>query len=396
MVDGSATGGYWDDSEGREDKYKQDGVNIEAGDVFSKYCSVINKGTYGISPYIKVSDLSRGNFRGPRGFIFQNLPEGFIYTGAVDGIGTKVVPIIASGKVQTSASNVIAMTGMDITRWGGLPLLFMNIFDVRTLGEVDSETFELCKEIMNGLAVLAHKHKYVLFTGETAEVGQCVGSEITDAKVMFNWGGVMLGAYHPEKMILGDTLAPGQVIIALRDDFRSNGISSLRKALSIKYGPEWWKNPDAKADIIAAASESAQYDRFLNTIHGWFNSDPLDPIIKMHLVVHLSGGAFKSKLGDDILKPMGLSATLDNLFDPPSIMQKCAEWRDMNQEECYKTWNGGQGAIVVIDAKDVEVFCSMAKSFGVDSKLAGRITSKGERTVYILSKFSKEQYWIEY
>lgn len=371
-------------------KYKQDGVDIEAGDVFSRYCNEINKSTYGLSPYVRIADLSRGNFRGPKGFTFENLPEGFVQTAAMDGIGTKVVIIIASGKVVTSASNVIAMTAMDVTRWGGLPLLFINIFDARTIGEVGSETFGLCQEVMVGLKAIAHEHKYVLFTGETAELGLCVGSENPNAELMFNWGGAMIGVYHPDKMILGDTLAPGQVIIALRDDFRSNGISSVRKALAIKYGPKWWDNPESLKDVIACASPSAQYDRLLNTAHGWFNDDPLQALIKMHLVVHLSGGAFESKLGDDMLKPLNLSAELDDLFEPPEIMKKCAQWRGMSPRECYKTWNGGQGAIVVVDESEAESFLALAKDFKIDAKRVGRITEREEYTVLIKSKFGDE------
>jgi phosphoribosylaminoimidazole (AIR) synthetase len=375
-----------------EDKYKQDGVDIDAGDAFSKYCNEINKSTYRLSPYVRITDLSRGNFRGPKAWEFVNLLPGCLTTAAMDGIGTKVVPIVAAGKLMTSASNVIAMTAMDITRWGGLPLLFLNIFDVRTLGRVGSVTFELCQEVMDGLQAIAHEHRYVLFTGETAELGLCVGSENLDAKVMFNWGGAMIGVYHPDKMILGDTLAPGQVIIALRDDFRSNGISSVRKALDLKYGSEWWSNPAALEDVIACASPSAQYDRLLNTAHGWWLNDyPLCPIIDMHLVVHLSGGAFESKLGEDMLKPLNLSAELDDLFDPPAIMKKCAEWRGMSPRECYKTWNGGQGAIAVVDeGNDTERFLTLAKRFNVEAKVAGRITEKREYTVAIKSKFGDE------
>jgi phosphoribosylaminoimidazole (AIR) synthetase len=377
-----------------ESKYKQDGVDIEAGDVFSRYCNEINKSTYGLSPYVRIADLSRGNFRGPKGFVFENLPSGYLETAAMDGIGTKVVIIVASGKVVTSASNVIAMTAMDITRWGGFPLIFINIFDARSIGDVGSETFGLCQEVMDGLKTIAHEHKYVLFTGETAELGLCVGSENPDAKLMFNWGGAMLGVYHPDKMILGDTLAPGQVIIALRDDFRSNGISSVRKALAIKYGSKWWDNPEAMEDVIACASSSAQYDRLLNTAHGWFNAefnaDPLQSLVKMHLVVHLSGGAFESKLGNDMLKPLNLSAELDDLFEPPEIMKKCAEWRGMSPQECYKTWNGGQGAIVVVDEYEAESFLTLAKNFKVEAKRVGRITERKEHTVLIKSKFGDE------
>jgi phosphoribosylformylglycinamidine cyclo-ligase len=371
------------------DLYKLDGVDINAGDAFSRFCNDINKGTYELSNFVRITDLSQGNFRGPKGYSFINLPEGCVETGGMDGIGTKVVIIVAAGNVFTSASNVIAMTAMDITRWGGLPLLFMNTFDVRSIGDIGSETFQMCQDVMKGLEKIAHQEKYVLFTGETAELGLCIGSENPDAKLMFNWCGAMMGVYHPEKMILGNSLKPGQIIIALRDDFRSNGISSVRKALAMKYGPDWWNNPDALQDIIACASPSELYDRMLNTAHGWFDKDPMKSRFNIHLIVHLSGGAFESKLGSDLLKPLGLSAELTDLFDPPEIMVKCAEWRGMKPEDCYKTWNGGQGAIVVVDPNQADEFILFAGEFGIEAKKAGKITEKRDHTVSIASKFGQ-------
>ncbi|NCF75210.1 MAG: hypothetical protein GWO87_01850 [Xanthomonadaceae bacterium] len=373
------------------DLYRQDGVNIDAGDAFSRFCNNINNNTYRLSKFVKITDMSQGNFRGPKGYSFINLPKGCIETGEVDGIGTKVVVIVAAGNIFTSASNVIAMTAMDITRWGGLPLLFMNTFDVRSLGDINSKTFQLCQEVMKGLEAIAHKEKYVLFTGETAEIGLCVGSENPDAKLMFNWCGNMIGVYHPQKMILGNTLKPGQIIIALRDYLRCNGFSSVRKALSIKYGPDWWNNPEASEDILACSSPSVLYDRMLNVAHGWFDANPMKPRFNMHLIVHLSGGAFESKLGNDLLRPLGLSAELTDLFQPPEIMVKCAKWRGMKAKDCYKTWNGGQGAIVVVDPEEADDFILFAEEFGIEAKKAGRITEKKDYTVSIVSKFGKRE-----
>lgn len=373
----------------KPDLYKQDGVDINAGDAFSAFAKEQCQMTYGASPWVRVHDLSRGNFRGPRGFTPKNLPNGYIWTGGTDGIGTKVVIIDAAGNFKEAGSNLIAMSAMDITRWGGLPLVFLNIFDTRALGKVDSTTFEASKDLMLGLCRDAISHKYVVLGGETAELGLCVGSENPNATLMFNWGGCMIGVYHPDKMILGDTLQPGQAVVVLRDDFRSNGISSVRKALAIKYGPEWWKNPEAMTDVLAAASPSTQYDRFLNMLHGWDNwSHDFEPSITMHLIVHLSGGAFKSKLGDDILKPLGLSADLTDLFEPPEIMKKCADWRGMPSEECYRTWNGGQGALVVVDRHQASHFVRRARKWGIQAKEAGVIRKKQKRyTVAIRDKF---------
>ena len=61
----------------------------------------------------------------------------------------------------------------------------------------------------------------------------------------------------------------------------------------------------------------------------------------------------------------------------------------MKSEDCYKTWNGGQGAIVVVDPDKVKSFMIFANVFGIDAKVAGKITEKKDYTILIKSKFSK-------
>lgn len=380
------------------DTYAQDGVNISAGDAFSAFTGQLCRESYGNSPYVRVTDLSRGAFRGPRGFNLQGLPEGTMLTGVMDGIGTKVVLIDVAGTYAFAAHDIIAMTAMDITRYGGLPLVFMNIFDVHSL-TAERRTPDYCRMIMAGLASLAKQHGYVLLTGETAELGLCVGSENPEAAVKFNWGGAMLGVYHPDKMILGDTLAPGQAVIALADTFRSNGISSVRKALQARYGERWWslenREEETGSDISDCATPSAQYDRFLNRLHGWLSPETgYKPLVRMHGVVHLSGGAFESKLGHDLLAPHGLSAKLDTLFEPPAIMHRCAKWRGLTAEDCYRTWNGGQGALVIVDRDDTLRFLLAAQVQGLEAQVAGEILPQQDYRVMIRSQFDDS--WITY
>jgi len=371
-----------------KDKYRQDGVNIEEGDDFSAFAGEICRQTYGISPFVKVHDMSAGNFRGPRGFSFIKVPKGCVETKAADGPGTKVVLIDAAGTYGRAAHEVFAMTASDISRWGGIPLVFASVLDTSTLGEKGSATNNAAREVIKSARSAAQESRIVILTGETAELGSCVGSENPDATFKFNWAGVMTGLYHPKKMILGQTLRQGQIIMALQEfGFRANGISSVRKALKIKYGDKWWANPEAKEDIIACAQPSVLYDRFLTNLNGWNEYPPYDPAIKMHLIVHLSGGAFESKLAGDILFPRGLSAVIDNLFEPPKIMQKCAKWRGMSEDESYKTWNGGQGMLVVIDGKDEKRFVEWAELSHHYAQKCGKIVKKSKPQVILESKF---------
>jgi len=368
--------------------YATDGVDVEEEALFSAFAGGVCKASYQNSPFIDVHDFSGGGFRGPRPFSFKNLPEGYFIEASTDGIGTKGILHDAAHTHHLAAYDIIAMTASDITRFGGLPLVFINVFDTVSIGEKGDEVSETYKSAIAGLGEVAKKEKIVLLKGETAQMGDAIGSEIKDSKTKLNWSGTMIGAYHKDKMITGETLAPGQAIVALKENgFRCNGISSIRKALQMKFGKEWFKNPEAKESIQKCATPSVLYDTYINTLHGWFAKD-FKPEVKIHALVHLSGGALREKLAKDLLLPRRLSAELTDLWEPPNIMRECAFWRNIHDEEFYEVWHGGQGMLLLVDEKDADYCIKRAKDFGVEAKVAGKISKTAEPQVVIDSKLT--------
>lgn len=371
--------------------YAQDGVNVAEGDDFSSFAAKVCKSTYGNSPFVEIKDFSHGHFRGPRGVKFVNLPADCYFDVAPDGIGTKVVIITAALSHHTAARDVLAMTCADISRWGGLPLLFSSVLDVATLGNEGDQTNLNFRKALTGLVEAADEQGIVLYKGETAELGACVGSDDPEAVTKFNWAGFAVGVYHDSRIINGDSLEPGQRVIALREHgFRSNGISSVRKALKLKFGDQWWNNPEAMGAIQAAARPSILYDKFLAFINGWLNPN-FRKDFQIHSIVHVTGGGIKSKFAEDILFPRGLSADLTDLWDPPEIMRQCAEWRGMSEAECYEAWNGGQGMLIVVDEADVKPIIDIAgRVYGIEAKECGQITQWQHTAVALKSRFGGE------
>ncbi|MEI8270480.1 MAG: AIR synthase-related protein [bacterium] len=368
--------------------YSEDGVDVEEESSFSSFAGSVCKASYENSPFVEVHDLSGGSFRGPRPFTFKNLPEGYMIEASTDGIGTKGIIIDTAKTHHLAAYDLIAMTASDITRFGGVPLILINVFDTVSIGNKGDEVSEIYKSAISGLGEVAKESKIVVLKGETAQMGVAIGSEIVDSKTKLNWSGTMIGAYHKDKMVTGESIAPGQVIIALKENgFRSNGISSVRKALREKFGSEWWNNQEAKESIKLASAPSVLYDMYVNTLHGWFSKD-FKPEIKIHSIVHLSGGALKEKLAKDILFPKKLSAELFDLWEPPQIMKQCAEWRKISDEEFYEVWHGGQGMLLIIDEKDAEHATKRATDFGIHAKVVGKITKEENPQVSIISKLN--------
>jgi phosphoribosylformylglycinamidine cyclo-ligase len=369
----------------------KDPVNLSLGDKISAYAGRLTRTTHKNSPWVIVDEPSE-HFRSEITFDILNHLPGRRVIIAPDGIGTKVLIIDAVRGYKNAARDIIAMTAGDITRSGGCPIIFSNVLDVSSLGKNDtSETFKAVQLLFDGLVEVANELKFNCIKGETAELSVCVDSPNPDAVLKFNWSGFMLGVVHPDKAITGRTLAPGQVIISLREfGFRSNGISAVRATMENKFGSDWWQE-EALLQIIA--TPSTLYDHLFTYLNGWHNQDNnFECLLKPHLICHLSGGSFKGKFFEDVLKPKGLAAHLYDLWEPPAVVSACAAWSGMDDEKLYEKWSCGQGALVVVDAKDVDPFLLYAKNFGIDAKVAGEIFSATNPELRIVSKFSNRTF----
>ena len=371
--------------------YAEDGVPINAEDEFSRRCGALCRTTYGNSRFVKITDICDSGHRSPRGFQFVNIPEGCYVDFTADGCGAKPVIIDAVHTHKTAGTDLLAMLLADIDRWGGLALIVVDHLDLNTLVEVDSMPFNTYLDMMRGLCESATEQGVVVYSGETAQMTDCVGSDIPNSPTKFNWSGACIGLYDPKRIITGTSIEPGMVVMALREKgFRGNGWSAVRKAFRLQFGDEWWRNSDAKPWLQEAATPSTLYDRFLTTANGWHSPDFQQQII-MHCIAHISGGGIDLKFGKSILFKMGLSADLNNLWEPPEVMRQVVQWRGMHDREAYKVFNGGQGALAVIDAADVKKFIRLAEQFNIEAKACGTITKESSPRVTINSKFNGEK-----
>jgi phosphoribosylaminoimidazole (AIR) synthetase len=67
----------------------------------------------------------------------------------------------------------------------------------------------------------------------------------------------------------------------------------------------------------------------------------------------------------------------------------------MSDKELYEKWSCGQGALVVLDQKDVDVFIKFAsQNFHIEARVVGEIYDNNEPSLRIKSKFSGQT--IEY
>jgi len=71
------------------------------------------------------------------------------------------------------------------------------------------------------------------------------------------------------------------------------------------------------------------------------------------------------------LRPSGLGAELNDLFEPCDLMKHLKDIGKVSDEEAYKTWNMGQGMLVI--TPEPEKVISISKERGIEAKVCGEI-----------------------
>lgn len=355
--------------------YAADGVDVSAEEVWSRHAHHVCKSTYEASPYVRIAQEASQHFRLGGGFTWAlDALQDARLDVAADGLGTKPVLTAASGLWEGAAHDLLAMVAHDLAREGGHLALLTTVLSVRGVGGDRSPERTALERMLRELAALAKAHRFVLYKGETAQVGKESFRELFgDVSQAFFWEGVGHGVFDARRRIQTEGLRVGQVVVALREQgFRCNGISSVRASFERKFGSDWQRNPACSAYRTQAAAPSALYLGLLDAVLGWDTN--VGPVVPVYGIAHITGGGLPGKFGEDILFRHNLSAELDDLWEPPAIMEACREWRDMSEEECYRTWNSGQGMLVVIDKGDAARFLALAAEQGTEARVCGTLT----------------------
>lgn len=358
--------------------YKKSGVNIELGDMASKILYQAakktwenRKGTIGevITPF--------DDFSGLRMVDIGALPKGSFICLGFDGVGTKVEIAERMSKHDTMAFDLFAMVCDDAVIRGGEPVLLGSVLDVKSLGEGRNSNVDFIKALARGYVKAAKEAKVAVINGELAELGARISGF---GSFNYNWGAGLVWFANKDRLITGKKVKVGDSIVALQErGFRSNGLSLARRILEDNYGANWHTkdfNGENLAENVLVPSKI--YSRVICDMTGGFSNKIK---VNIHALAHVTGGGVPGKLGR-ALRPSGFGAQLDNLFSPCKLMLHLQKIGDVEDEEAYKTWNMGQGMLIV--TSEPEKVIKIAKDYHISSKVAGRIIPKKE--IKIISK----------
>lgn len=355
-------------------KYADSGVNIKLGDDASKILYEAAKKTFE-NRKDKIGEiiLPFDDFSGVRVIDIGNLPKNSFMCMGFDGIGTKVEIAQRMNNHSTIAFDLFAMVCDDAIMRGAEPVLVGSVLDVDSL----DSNIEMVKQLAEGYIAAAKEANVAVVNGEIAELPGFVGGY---GNFKYNWGAGIIWFADKDKLFTGKEIKEGDSIVVLQEKgFRSNGLSLVRKTFGLKHGEEW-HNFDFEGEKLGnmVLVPSTIYSKTLVHMNGGFKTEGC---CKIHGVAHITGGGLPGKLGR-ILKPSGLGAELNDLFEPCKAMKYCQKLGEVNDKEAYKTWNMGQGLAIITPEPNKVI--EEAEKFNIKGQLAGKIIN--EKVIKIKSK----------
>lgn len=359
---------YFKENSEKRITYSDSGVNIELGDDVSKILYNAAKQTW-INRRGKLGELivPFDDFSGIRAIDVSNLPNGTLMNIGFDGVGTKIEIAERVGNHSTIAFDLFAMVCDDACIRGAEPVLIGSILDVNSLRKDGETHIEQVKQLAKGYIESAKAANVAIVNGEVAELGNRVGGY---GKFNYNWGAGVIWFCKKDKLLTGMEIKEGDYVVSFREKgFRSNGLSLVRKVFKNIYGEEWHNEKLGNETLgNLVLTPSIIYCKTIIKAYGGIDTDQEAEI---HGIAHITGGGIPGKLGR-VLKPSGLGADLYDLFEPPEIMKHCQKIGGILDEESYKTWNMGNGMLVI--TPEPEKIIKIAELNRIEAKISGRIT----------------------
>jgi phosphoribosylformylglycinamidine cyclo-ligase len=143
-----------------------------------------------------------------------------VLVSSADGVGTKLKIAFMTGRHTTVGEDLVNHCVNDIAVQGARPLFFLDYFAV---GKLDAQ---VAAEVVEGLARGCRNNQCALIGGETAEMpGMYAEGE-------YDLAGFIVGAVEKNRLLTGEAIEPGDVLIGLPSTgLHTNGYSLARNLI---------------------------------------------------------------------------------------------------------------------------------------------------------------------
>jgi len=287
-----------------------------------------------------------------------------VLVSGTDGVGTKLLLAIAADRHDTIGVDAVAMCVNDIVVQGAEPLYFL---DYIATGKVTPSQIEA---IVSGVADGCEQAGAALIGGETAEMPDMY------APGHYDLAGFAVGVVEKDRIITGEKVQPGDVIIGLPSSgLHSNGFSLVRKIL-LKDNQVSLAEYDERLGepVIDAVMRPTKI--YVKPILALLKQ------IQPHGLAHITGGGFDENIPRALPKGCQAIINLDS-FPKPRVFDYLQHLGDIPAREMYNIFNMGIGMVIIVAANDVPTAMQALTDAGETPYVIGEV-SAGDRTQVVL------------
>ena len=342
--------------------YKDAGVDIDAGDALVERIKPLAKKT-----------MREGVLAGIGGFgaLFE-VPKRYkepVLVSGTDGVGTKLKLAFEWNMHDSVGIDLVAMSVNDVLVQGAEPLFFLDYF---ACGKLDVET---AAAVVGGIAKGCELSGCALIGGETAEMpGMYPAGE-------YDLAGFCVGAVEKSKILTGQNVRPGDVVLGLASHgVHSNGFSLVRKCIERAAGnlPAALDGKPFREAIMAPTRLYVK--NVLAALAAHPHSQDAGGI---KALAHITGGGLLENIPRVL--PEGTAAHLKKGSWPQTELfawlQKTAGIDDI---EMNRTFNNGIGMVVVVDAGQADAVAATLRAAGEQVYAIGTIAPRGDGAAVVV------------
>ena len=239
-----------------------------------------------------------GGFGGLFALDLEKFPNPVLVSSA-DGVGTKLKVAFELGIHHTVGQDLVNHCVNDIAVQGATPLFFL---DYLATGKLDNAVIET---VVQGLSEACRANGCALIGGETAQMP----GFYRDGE--YDLAGTIIGAVNRDKIITGEHIQIGDVLVGLPSNgLHTNGYSLARKLLfeEAKYGPDQYVNELKDKTGAALMRTHRSYLAIIKKLAG------AEVVSGM---AHITGGGITDNLPRILPKGMGAHVDLASWQVPP-------------------------------------------------------------------------------
>ena len=330
--------------------YKSAGVNIDAGN--EAVDRIKDKVESTFTPNVIAGLGSFGSL-----YDLKPILEAYnnpVMVQSIDGVGTKTIIARKMGKFDTIGIDLLSACANDILVMGARPLTFLDYI------ANDKLSPDIVEEIISGMVKACKDTGVSLVGGETAEMPD------TYLPGEHDLVGVITGVVEKDKIITGESIKPGDVVLGLPSNGpHTNGYSFARKLFFDVGGY-------SVNDIIPELEKSVgltllkPHINYTNHVFAM-----LDAGVEVKGIAHITGGGLIENIPRILPDGCGVEIQKESWPALPvfGVMQSIG---DVDEDEMYRAFNMGIGMVFIVNPADMDATINLMETYKIGTVISGK------------------------